>query len=48
MSNLSFGIDLGTNNIRIYHNDTEDVLMEKNMIPSIPGHQKKETNSTRI
>ncbi len=32
MSNLSFGIDLGTNNIRIYHNDTEDILMEKNMI----------------
>ena len=32
MNNLSFGIDLGTDNIRIYHSDTDEILMEKNMI----------------
>lgn len=32
MSNLSFGIDLGTSNIRIYNNSDDSIMMEKNMI----------------
>ncbi|MCR5310701.1 MAG: rod shape-determining protein [Lachnospiraceae bacterium] len=32
MNNLSFGIDLGTSNIRIYNRSDDNVMMEKNVI----------------
>ncbi len=32
MTNLSFGIDLGTSNIRIYSGSDDNIMMEKNMI----------------
>lgn len=32
MSNNAFGIDLGTNNIKIYHRADDNILVEKNMI----------------
>lgn len=32
MSNVAFGIDLGTSNIRIYYSGDDKILMEKNMI----------------
>lgn len=32
MSNVAFGIDLGTNNIKIYNRSDDTILVEKNMI----------------
>ena len=32
MSNNAFGIDLGTNNIKIYHRNDDNIMIEKNMI----------------
>ena len=32
MANNAFGIDLGTNNIKIYSRSDDNVLVEKNMI----------------
>lgn len=32
MSNNAFGIDLGTNNIKIYHRTDDNIFVEKNMI----------------
>ena len=32
MANNAFGIDLGTNNIKIYNRNDDDILVEKNMI----------------
>ena len=32
MANNAFGIDLGTNNIKIYSRSDDSVLVEKNMI----------------
>ena len=32
MSNNAFGIDLGTNNIKIYNRSGDSILVEKNMI----------------
>jgi len=32
LSNLAFGIDLGTSNIRIYNRAEDNIIMEKNMI----------------
>ena len=32
MANNSFGIDLGTNNIKIYSRNDDNIMIEKNMI----------------
>ena len=32
MANNAFGIDLGTNNIKIYNRNDDNIMIEKNMI----------------
>ena len=32
MANNAFGIDLGTNNIKIYNRNDDNIMVEKNMI----------------
>ena len=32
MANNAFGIDLGTNNIKIYNRNDDNIIIEKNMI----------------